>query len=65
MSNKRAGITIILLNIFSLSRQIPKSFTTPSGWDIFWIALYFVNIFLGVQIMKRPCADECEDECEQ
>lgn len=71
MSNKRAGMTIILLSIFCLILQIPKFFITPSAWEMFWIALSCLNLFMGFRIMRRPCAVECEDEyddedeCEQ
>lgn len=64
MCNKRSGMTIILLSIFCLIIRVHEIFTTPSAWDIFWIALSCLNLFMGVRIMRRPCVIECEDEYE-
>lgn len=58
-------MTIILLSIFCLILRIPKFFITPSAWEMFWIALTCLNLFMGIRIMKLPCSDDDEDECEQ
>lgn len=64
MSNKRMGMMIILLSIFCLILRIPKLFTTPSAWDIFWGAISCLNLFMGFRIMRYPCVIEYEDDDE-